>query len=124
MWNEKIKEIVYNNGSLYVTVSRVLGDYLAKFIIESGTIVKLSSDNAKYLTVVGSYVYYSNVDLINTQVYGKGLYRVPLNTLVNNSNAGELVYETSYNVSSLSGKDNQTVLFYDISNKHLMSLNT
>lgn len=122
--DEKIKELTYFNGSLYFTVNNLLGDYLARFIISNSTTVKLTSDNAKYLTIAGSYIYYSNVDLINTQVFGKGLYRVPLNALVNNNGAGELVYQTEYNVSSLYAKDDQTILFYRLSDKHLLSINT
>lgn len=122
--DEKIKELTYFNGSLYFTVNNLLGDYLARLILASNTIVKLTSDNAKYITISGGYVYYSNVDLINTQIYGKGLYRVPVNSLVNNLGAGELVYQTEYHVSSLYAQDNQTILFYRLSDIHLLSLNT
>ena len=120
----KIKELQYYNGSLYFTVNNLLGDYLARYIIASNTMVKLTSDNAKYITIAGGYVYYSNVDLINTEVFGKGLYRVPLNALVDNNLPGELVYQTEYNVSSLYAQDDTTILFYRLSDKHLLSIDT
>lgn len=120
----KIKELIYHNDSLYFTVNNLLGDYLARFIIPTSTVVKLSSDNAKYLAVAGDYIYYSNVDIINSEIYGKGLYRVKLNGIVDNNKAGELVYETTYNISSLYVKDSQTILFYRLSDKHLLSFNT
>jgi len=117
----KVKEIINYNGSLYFTVNNLLGDYLARLIISSNTLVKLSSDNAKYLVVAGGYIYYSNVDIINSTVYGKGLYRVPLNLLVDNQSSGELVFETAYNISSLKAQDDSTILFYRLEDKHLVS---
>jgi hypothetical protein len=120
----KIKELVHHEGSLYFTVNNLLGDYLARYVISSSTMIKLTSDNAKYLAIAGEYVYYSNVDIINSSVFGKGLYRVALNGLVDKNLPGELVYETEYNVSSLYAQDSETILFYRLSDKHLLSIDT
>lgn len=122
--DEKIKEMTYYNGSFYVTINHLLGDYLARYILASDTLVKLTSDNAKYLTIAGGYVYYSNIDLLNSNLFGKGLYRVGLNALVSSSLPGEKIYDTEYNVSSLYAQDASTVLFYRLSDKHLLSIDT
>lgn len=118
--NEKINELIHYNGELFFTVDNLLGNYLAKYMINSQKLVKLSIDNAKYITVIGNYVYYANVDILTTHIYGKGLYRVNKNVLTDQNKPGELLYESPYNVSSLNAIDEETVLFINVQNKHLM----
>lgn len=119
--DEKIKELIYYNRSFYFTVNHLLGDYLARYMMDTQTTIKLTSDNAKYLVIADGYVYYSNVDLLNSEIFGKGLYRVPATGTTDNPLPGELIYETEYNVSSLYTMNQDTILFYRISDKHLLS---
>lgn len=121
--DQKVTEMIYYNGSLYYTANNLLGNYLERYILASDTKVKLTTDNAKYLVEVDGYIYYSNVDILTSNVFGKGLYRVKANILSNTNSPGELVYETTYNVSSLYKQDNNTLLFYRIEDKHLLSIN-
>ena len=121
--DEKIKELIHHSNSLYFTVNKLAGDYLSKLDLLTGNVIKLTSDNAKFLTVAGNYIYYSNHDMINTQIFGKGLYRVSRLKTEDSNLPGEKLYDTEYNVSSLYALNDSTILFYNVYNSHVLKFN-
>ena len=123
--DEKIKDLTSDGTTLAFTVNNVLGDYVAK--LTPGTDVeakKLTIDAGKNLQIVGSEVYYSNIDKITSAIFGKGIYKTPLNGSRKNLPGIQILSdaENDYPLSSLHVANN-ILYFYRVSNKHLYSFN-
>ncbi|MDE7162480.1 MAG: DUF5050 domain-containing protein [Clostridia bacterium] len=118
--DEKITCLTYSDGALYYTVNNLLGDYIEKYIISGGTRRKLTSDAGANLTVIGNQLYYINVDLLNSFVFGKGIYCVGTNPVVDNSLPGSKVIEgDNLSYSSLTATDDGKLAYYRVSDQML-----
>ena len=121
--DEKINNLVAGNGVLYFTINNLTGDYIAKYNIANSKLTKLTSDAGEYLTLVGDDLYYVNVDLVNSTLIGKGIYKV--STLLSNDSSlpGTKVIsdtEEEYELSSLY-YFNGNLYFYRTFDKKLYS---
>lgn len=117
--DEKINNLLLNNGVLYYTVDNLLGDYIEKYVIEINNRVKLTIDAGDSLTVVGDYLYYINVDKFTNLFVGKGIYKVPLNAIVDSTKVGTKVVESESGVYSLTS-DGQYLYYYEVDGDKLM----
>lgn len=120
--DEKIKELDGNTERLVFTVNNLLGDYLATYRPSTGVFTKLTIDAARYPQIVGTDVYYSNVDLLTSGVYGKGIYRVPLDGTKAAQSGVKVLQGDEYNLSSLYHYNN-VLYFYRVSDKALFAYN-
>lgn len=121
--DEKINNLVYDNGSLYYTVNNLLGDYIEKFVISSSTRRKLTIDAGASLTVVGNRLYYVNVDKFTTRLIGNGIYSVSTSPLGDYNLTGTLVIEGGdLGVCSLAENDGN-LYYYDVDGYKLMEYN-
>ncbi|MDE6047368.1 MAG: DUF5050 domain-containing protein, partial [Anaeroplasmataceae bacterium] len=121
--DEKITCLTLNNGVLYFTVNKLLGDYIASYTISTGKLVKLTSDAGADLTVVGNELYYLNVDLLNSAIYGKGIYKVSATRTSDSSAVGtKVIGEANENYSSLTLAGNR-LAYYKVSTQMLCLYN-
>ena len=112
--DEKINNLMLNNGVLYFTVNNLLGDYIANYNINTSVTRKLTMDAGTDLTVIGDDLYYINVDLFTTSVIGNGIYKVPANPLVDYNQKGTKVIDGGeMGVCSLANY-NDNLIYYDV----------
>lgn len=121
--DEKINNLTCNKGVLYFTINNLLGDYIAKYNLSTNKLTKLTSDAGSYLVVVENDLYYVNVDLINSTLIGKGIYKV--STLINDDSnlpGVKVISDTmeEYELSSLTYLDGK-LYFYRVFDGKLYS---
>lgn len=122
--DEKISNLVVHNGVLYFTVNHLLGNYIARYTISSGVVRKLTQDAGIDLTVVGSDLYYVNVDKFTTAVVGNGIYKVNANPATDNHAIGTKVIDGGeYGVCSLTAKGTD-LIYYDCDGYKLIRYST
>lgn len=122
--DEKVSYIITDGANLYFNSTKaalgVVGYAAAvcKYNIASGNEVKLTSDAGKYLTIVGSYVYYVNNDKINTVLFGDGIYKVSANQTSDNHASGTKVLSIENNGYSSLTSDGTNLYYYKLNDKH------
>lgn len=119
--DEKINNLYYNNGVFYYTVNNLLGDYIERYTVSNGR-RKLTSDAGIDFCVIGGYLYYINVDKLNTKIWGDGIYKVNCSPLVDNNNAGSKVAESETGLCSLTS-DGTYLYYYDMDGYKLVKAN-
>lgn len=117
--DEKITCLESSGNALYYTVNNLLGDYIEKYDLSANTRRKLTSDAGANLTFIGNKLYYINVDLLNSQLFGKGIYCVNTNPLADNSLAGtKIIGVDGESYSSLTSVDGK-LAYYRVSDQML-----
>ena len=118
--DSKISTLTLDNGYLFYTVDNLLsGDYIASYKISSGTTRKLTMDAGANLTLIGNKLYYINIDLLTSNVFGDGIYYVNAYPTVDNSSPGtKLVGDDTY--SSLTKISDNEVAYYRVSDQMLI----
>ena len=124
--DHKIKELTSNSDSLFYTVNNLAGDYISQYKISSNKETKLTSDAGKYLTVANNELYYVNGDLLNSNLFGKGIYKTAINIAKDSSKAGVLAIASAYKDYPISSLyyDCGNLYFYESYTKKLYSYNT
>jgi len=121
--DEKINNLLLEDGVLYYTVNNLLGDYIERYTISNQTRRKLTIDAGESLTIVGDKLYYVNVDKFTTTVIGSGIYSVNKNPLIDNNIAGTKVIDGGQmGVCSLE-TDGDNLYYYDVDGYKLMMYN-
>lgn len=116
-YDEPIKSLVSNDGVLYFNVNHLTGDFLASYNPSTKKYLKLTSSQGKYLTFVGSELYFYNTDLLNTALNGKGVYKVSLS-----GGDAEKVFDTERELNSLAYSSSlKSLLYIDPADLHLHS---
>lgn len=110
--DEKINNLSYENGAFYYTVNRLLGNYIEKYTVSNGR-RKLTSDAGIDFFVIGGYLYYINVDKLNTAIYGDGIYKVNASPLSDNNGSGTKVVDGESGLCSLTS-DGTNIYYYDM----------
>ena len=122
--DEKITCLEKSGTALYYTVNNLLGDYIQRYDLSSGTTRKLTSDAGANLTVIGSKIYYINVDLLNSYLYGKGIYCVDANPAADNNKSGtKLLGNDTTTYSSLTAVDGR-LAYYRVNDQMLCTNST
>lgn len=110
--DEKINNLYYFSGAFYYTVNNLLGDYIEKYTVANGR-RKLTSDAGIDFCYLGGYLYYINVDFLNTKIWGEGIYKVSTSPLADNNNPGSKVIESEQGLCSLTS-DGTYLYYYDM----------
>ena len=121
--DEKVEYIIEDNGNLYFTSSKTLvgvsvASAIYRYQTSNSSLVKLTTDNGKYLTKVGNYIYYVNNDLLTSTLFGDGIYRVLANLQIDSSLPGEKVLSAENNGYSSLTSDDENIYYYKLNDKH------
>ena len=121
LWEEKVEYLIEDNGILYFdsTDGLVGGSAIRKYTISTGACVKLTTDSGKYLTKIGSYIYYVNNDLLTSTLFGKSISRVSALATSDSLLPGTKVIADDNNGFSSLASDGSTLYFYRLNDKHL-----
>ena len=118
LWDEKVSYIIQDGGALYFDSNTAFASAIRKYIISSNTCIKLTTDSGKYLTKIGSYIYYINNDVLTSNFFGDGIYRVSALKDDDSSLPGTKVLKATGNgYSSLTG-DGEDIYYYKLNDKH------
>ena len=123
--DEKVSYIITDGSNLYFNSTKTvvagagIASAVTKYNIANGTEVKLTTDSGKYLTKVGSYIYYINNDKITSNIFGDGIYKVSAALTSDSSMPGTKVMSAADNdgYSSLTS-DGTNLYYYRLYNKH------
>jgi hypothetical protein len=92
--DEKISDLEMNGDYLYYTVNNLIaGDYIERYEISSGETLKLTCDAGSDLTYYDGNIYYVNVDLLTSYVFGDGIYKVNADPIIGDPLPGTKVIE-------------------------------
>lgn len=114
---EKIKYMIADGNNLYFNIDNLTGDYLCKYNTSTSTKTKLTTSCGEYLTIAGDYIYFANIDLVNSNVFGKGIYKVKTDGS-EKTTAGTIVVPATYSINSLCYEDDH-LYFIDGADLHL-----
>ena len=120
--SNKVSDIVVADGDVYYTLHTLIDASIQKYSIAYGTTTTLCIDNGAYLTKVGNYVYYVNKDLLTSNMFGKGIYRVSIsggNTVGEKVIDAEEIGDCYYSLAS----DGNYLYYYRASTKHFYRYN-
>lgn len=123
--DEKITCLTSGDGALFYTVDNLAGNYIEKYNVSSSSRLKLTSDAGANLTLIGSRLYYINVDLLNSYLFGKGIFSVNASPAAENNLPGTKVIgadDESY--SSLTSTADGKLAYYRVSDQMLCVSNT
>ncbi|MDE6597239.1 MAG: DUF5050 domain-containing protein [Clostridia bacterium] len=123
VFDKKVSYIINDGGTLYFDGSNGLAKAIYKYNVTSATAVKLTTDAGKYLTKVGNYIYYVNNDLLTSNIFGDGIYRVSTQTNSDSSMPGEKVISAEDNGYSSLSSDGTYLYFYKLNDKHFYKFN-
>ena len=122
--DEKVSYIITDGTNLYFnsTKTAVAGVGIAaavtKYVIASGNEVKLTTDAGKYLTKIGSYIYYVNNDKITSNLFGDGIYKVSALETTDQNTVGTKVLSSDNNGYSSLTSDGTNLYYYKLNDKH------
>ena len=128
LYDEKVSDILIDNGIIYFNSTKTelglpVASAIRKYVISSGDCIKLTTDNGKYLTKIGSYIYYINKDKITSELFGDGIYKISVLRDSDNSLPGDKIISAEDNgFSSLSSSGNY-LYYYKLNDKHIYSYN-
>lgn len=120
VYKEAIYNMVASSGKLYFNVNNLSGNYIASYNPSTNKFGKLTTSAGDYLTVVGNELYFANVDVLNSALYGKGIYKVKTDG-TDSTSAGTKVIATDYSINSIYYADS-TLYFIDAGNLHFIQL--
>jgi len=116
--DKKITDLEIEGDNLYYTVNnRLLGDYIERYNLVSKEQLKITSDAGVNLEYYDGNIYYVNVDLFTSNVFGDGIFRANANPVTSNSLPGDMVIEALGNegVCSLNIFADGSLAYYDAS---------
>lgn len=76
--DHKVSDIIVEDGDVYFTQHDTTNSAIYRFSISSRQSTQLCIDNGAYLTKVDDYIYYINKDLLTSNIFGKGIYKVSI----------------------------------------------
>ena len=117
--DEKVSYIISDGDMLYFDSSKTLGgSAIYSYKTTDGTLKKLTTDSGKYLTKIDGYVYYVNNDLLTSNIFGDGIYKV---STALNSGVLPGIRELSAEGNGYSSvtTDGEYLYYYKLNDKHL-----
>ena len=125
---EKIEYLVEDSGVLYFNSTKEklgvdVASAIYKYIISSNTCIKLTTDSGKYLTKIGSYIYYINNDLLTSTLFGDGIYKTSVLKTEDSSLPGIKILETKDNGYSSLTSNGENLYYYKLNDKHFYKYN-
>lgn len=123
VYDKKISDLVVDDGYAYFTQHETIAAAIYRLNLADNTSNKLTTDNGAYITKVGNYLYYVNKDLLTSNVFGKGIYRVSINASGNLTSQKIIEAENDDGYYSLTSDDNGNLYYYRRNDKHLYRYN-
>ncbi len=121
--DKKITCLAKDTNALFYTVDELLGNYIERYSFSSQVTRKVTSDAGASLCPQGNYIYYVNVDKLNTSLYGNGIYRANGNPSVDSNDSGtKIIGEEGEIYTSLTVSS--SVLAYYKVNTQMLCKNT
>lgn len=116
--DEKVSYLVADGNMLYFDSSKLVGSAIYKYNTSNGELTKMTTDSGKYLVKIDNYIYYINNDLLTSNIFGDGIYRV--NTVISGSilPGTKIISATDNGYSSLA-TDGEYLYYYKLNDKHL-----
>ena len=117
--DEKVEYIIADGNMLYFNSSKIIGgSAIYKYNTASAELTKMTTDAGKCLTKIGNYIYYINNDLLTSNIFGDGIYKV--NTIISGSvlPGTKIISATDNGYSSLTS-DGEYLYYYKLNDKHL-----
>lgn len=115
--DEKISMLAAENGYLFYNVENLVGDYIENYNLSTNVYTKLTMDAGTNLTLIGNRLYYINVDLFKSAVFGDGIYYVNAYPSSNANFAGTKLFDGDNNYSSLTKLNNNEIAYYNVDNQ-------
>jgi len=112
-----IYELTAKDGYLYYNKGSVAAKGLYRMAIASKQESKLTLDNGRDLSIIGNALYYINKDVLTTGLFGKGVYRVPLDGTLFNQSGSLVISGESDKIGSLTS-DGTSLYYYRFNNCH------
>jgi hypothetical protein len=112
-----IYELTAKDGYLYYNKGSVAGKGLYRMAIASKQESKLTLDNGRDLSIIGNALYYINKDVLATSLFGKGIYRVPLDGTLFNQSGTLVISGENDKIGSLTS-DGTSLYYYRFNNSH------
>lgn len=128
LYDEKVSDILIDGGVIYFNSTKTelgipVASAIRKYVISSGDCIKLTTDNGKYLTKNGSYIYYINKDKITSELFGDGIYRISVLIDSDNSLPGYKIISAEDNGFSSLASSGNYLYYYKLNDKHIYSYN-
>ena len=123
LYDEKVSDILIDNGVIYFNSTKNFASAIRKYIISSGDCIKLTVDNGKYLTKVGSYIYYINKDKITSNLFGDGIYKISVLATSDYNLPGIKIISAEDNGFSSLSSNGSYLYYYKLNNKHIYAYN-
>ena len=116
--DEKVSYLVADGNMLYFDFAKLVGSAIYKYNTSNGELTKMTTDSGKYLVKIDNYIYYINNDLLTSNIFGDGIYRV--NTVISGSilPGTKIISATDNGYSSLA-TDGEYLYYYKLNDKHL-----
>ena len=76
--DHKVSDVIVEDGYVYFTQHDTTNSAIYKYNISNGQSTKLCNDNGAYLTKINDEIYYVNKDLLTSNIFGKGIYKVSI----------------------------------------------
>lgn len=113
----KIYDLAAKDGFLYYNKGDIAAKGLYRMDLSSKQESKLTIDNGRDLTIIGNALYYINKDLLTTSLFGKGIYRVPLDGTLLNASGALIVSGENDKIGSLTS-DGASLYYYRFNTAH------
>lgn len=128
LYDEKVSDILIDNGIIYFNSTKTelglpVASAIRKYVISSGDCIKLTTDNGKYLTKIGNYIYYINKDKITSELFGDGIYKISVLRDNDNSLPGIKIISVEDNGFSSLSSNGSYLYYYKLNDKHIYSYN-
>ena len=123
LWEEEVSYLLVDNGVLYFNSKDGMfgGSAIRKYTISSGNCIKLTTDAGKYLTKIGSYIYYVNDDFLTSNLFGKNICKVSALKTSDSIIPGTTVISAQDDGFSSLTSDGEKLYYYRLNDKHFYS---
>lgn len=115
--NGNIYELTAKDGYLYYNKGNVVAKGLYRLNLANKTESKLTVDNGKNLSIIGNALYYVNKDVVATSLFGKGIYRIPLDGTFADTSGTKIVDGADDKIGSLAS-DGTSLFYYRFNTAH------
>ncbi|MCI2068571.1 MAG: DUF5050 domain-containing protein [Bacilli bacterium] len=112
-----VYDLTAKNNCLYYNKGSIAAKGLYRLDIASKKETKLTIDNGKDLSIIGNNLYYVNKDLLSSNIFGKGIYRIPLDGTFGDLSGTRVVDGSNDKVGSLA-TDGTSLYYYRFNTSH------
>ena len=114
--DEKITYLIIDQDVLYFNQHTLLNNSICSIKTDGTEFETITQNSGKYLQKYGNYIYYSNVDLLTSNIFGKGLYKVSITLGLST----KVLDDEDTRISSIY-IENDMMYYYNVDNKHIIA---